>query len=154
VTHAIHLLSDQGLSRFRKGLAAAARAALAYAAAPPGELSIRLMDDESIRALNAQYAGEDRATDVLSFASPADDPARAVRYFGDIALAVPVAQAQAARAGHPLEDELALLTVHGVLHLLGYDHADEPGQRRMWDAQAEILGRLHLTTPAELLTPS
>ena len=154
MTHAVQLRPDRGLSRFRKGLTAAARAALAYAAAPPGELSIRLMEAESIRVLNAHYAGEDRPTDVLSFASPADDPARAARYFGDIALAVPVAQAQADRAGHPVEDELALLTVHGVLHLLGYDHAEEAGRRRMWAAQAEILGRLRLATSAERLAPS
>jgi len=142
VTYHIHLLSDRGLARYRPGLTAAARAALEFAQAPPGELSIRLTQEETMRALNARFAGDDHATDVLSFPAPADDPARTERYFGDIALAVSVAQVQAERGGHSVRSELALLTIHGVLHLLGYDHASQDERRRMWQAQREILVRL------------
>lgn len=141
MTYHIHLLSDRGLARHRPGLTAAARAALEYAQAPPGELSIRLTHEETMRALNARFAGDDHATDVLSFPAPPDDRVRTERYFGDIALAVAVAEAQAARGGHSIRSELVLLTIHGVLHLLGYDHASDEERRRMWQAQREILVR-------------
>lgn len=146
MTYHIHLLSDRGLSRYRKGLTAAARATLEYADAPSGELSIRLMDETTVRSLNARYAGEDHATDVLSFPSAAEDPALVTHYFGDVALAVPVAEDQAAQAGHSVQVELALLTVHGVLHLLGHDHTQDDERARMWRAQSEILDRLGISS--------
>src|ERR687892_74662 len=66
------------------------------------------------------------------------------RYIGDILISIPRAQAQANAAGHPLESEVQLLVVHGVLHLLGHDHAEAEEKARMWKAQAEILERLGL----------
>ncbi|MCJ7708652.1 MAG: rRNA maturation RNase YbeY, partial [Anaerolineales bacterium] len=65
-------------------------------------------------------------------------------YFGDVIIAVPVAMAQASEAKHPPAAELALLTVHGVLHLLGHDHADPQERGRMESAQTAILARLGL----------
>jgi probable rRNA maturation factor len=86
---------------------------------------------------------------VLSFpASETDgseiDPETGARYIGDIIISVPYAARGAAKAGHPLEAELQLLVVHGVLHLLGHDHAKPREKAKMWKAQAEILESLGL----------
>jgi len=135
-------------------LRAAAQAALAHQAAPrPGVLTIRLTDDAELRELNRTYLGHDYATDVLSF--PADESEAGARYFGDLALSLPRAEAQAQAGGHPLEAELQLLVVHGVLHLLGHDHAAAGAKRKMWAAQAAILQALGapITGPAPAPRP-
>jgi len=108
------------------------------------ELSIILTNDARLHELNLNYLGVDAPTDVLSFPASEMDPETGARYIGDILISIPRAQAQAAAAGHPLEAEVQLLVVHGVLHLLGYDHADTEEKARMWKAQAEILGGLGL----------
>ena len=80
---------------------------------------------------------------MLSF--PAGEPMPGMEaYLGDIAIAIPVAVEQARSAGHGLLDELALLTVHGVLHLLGHDHAEPAEQQEMWRLQDAILAGLEL----------
>jgi probable rRNA maturation factor len=132
-------------------LRAAARAALKHQGAPePGELSVLITGDDALRALNREFLGEDHATDVLSFPSTQIDPETGVRYFGDIALSYPQARAQAAQGTHPVWAELQLLIVHGVLHLLGHDHAEPAAHDRMWAAQSAILKKLKvpLTGPA------
>ena len=106
------------------------------------ELTIVLTDDEQLHQLNLQYLGIDAPTDVLSFPSDFIDPDTGSPYLGDILISIPRLLAQAAEAGHPVQDELRLLTVHGVLHLLGYDHAEEAEQARMWALQTDILARL------------
>ncbi len=113
------------------------------------DLSIVLTDDARLQELNRDYLGVDAPTDVLSFpASETDgseiDPETGVRYIGDILISVPRAQTQADAARHPLESEVQLLVVHGVLHLLGHDHAEPEEKARMWKAQAEILESLGL----------
>jgi probable rRNA maturation factor len=121
-------------------LRAAARAALAHEAAPvPGELTIVVRDDAALRELNRTYLGHDYATDVLSFPADEVDPETGARYIGDIALSLPRARAQAKAAGHLLKAELQLLVVHGVLHLLGHDHAARSEKAKMWKAQEEVL---------------
>ncbi len=80
-----------------------------------------------------------RPTDVLSFPASETDPETGTSYLGDILVSIPRAEAQAQAAGHPLEAEVQLLVVHGVLHLLGYDHANPEEKSRMWAAQAEVL---------------
>jgi probable rRNA maturation factor len=108
------------------------------------DLSIVLTDDARLHELNRAYLGIDETTDVLSFPSNEEDPQTGVRYLGDILISIPQAERQAREAGHPLESEIQLLVVHGVLHLLGYDHA-EPGEKsKMWRAQADILKSLGL----------
>jgi probable rRNA maturation factor len=72
------------------------------------------------------------------------DPETSVPYLGDVVISVPRAAAQAREAGHSLEAEAQLLVIHGVLHLLGHDHAEAQEKDRMWAAQAEILERLGL----------
>ncbi|MEO8355188.1 MAG: rRNA maturation RNase YbeY [Chloroflexota bacterium] len=108
------------------------------------DLSIVLTDDARLQELNRDYLGIDAATDVLSFPASETDPETGARYIGDILISMPRAQTQADAAGHPVESEVQLLVVHGVLHLLGHDHADPNEKTRMWKAQAEILDTLGL----------
>jgi probable rRNA maturation factor len=125
----------------------AARAALdhqASRAALDSELTIVLTYDARLKELNRDYLGIDAPTDVLSFPASETDPETGARYIGDILISIARAQSQAAAAGHPLESEVQLLVVHGVLHLLGYDHAKVQEKARMWQAQAEILAQLGL----------
>lgn len=110
------------------------------------ELSIILTNDARLHELNLNYLGVDSPTDVLSFPASETDPETGARYIGDILISVPRAQAQASAAGHPLESEVQLLVVHGVLHLLGHDHAEPQEKARMWKAQSEILENLGLGT--------
>jgi len=105
----------------------------------PAGLAIVISGDGTLRRLNRTYRGVDAPTDVLAFGS-ADEPF-ASGYLGDVVISFPQAEVQARRAGHPLEAELQLLVVHGVLHLLGHDHAEPSpsGKAEMWSAQAAIL---------------
>ena len=109
-------------------------------------LTVLLTDDEYIQELNRHYRGEDRPTDVLSF--PPGDPMPGseglLEYLGDIAISVPQAERQASAKGHETQAELQLLTVHGVLHLLGYDHLEPDEKITMWAAQANALRKLGL----------
>jgi probable rRNA maturation factor len=111
---------------------------------PEVDLSIVLADDARLHELNRDYLGVDAPTDVLSFPASETDPETGARYIGDIVISVPYAAKGAAKAGHPLESELQLLVVHGVLHLLGHDHAKPKEKAKMWKAQAEILESLGL----------
>jgi probable rRNA maturation factor len=108
------------------------------------ELTIVLTGDEEIKELNLQYLGVDSPTDVLSFAGGDIDPENGQRYLGDIIISYQQAKLQAdARAGSD-RSELQLLVVHGVLHLLGFDHADDLQKKEMWVIQGQILQELGL----------
>jgi len=123
----------------------AARLTLDLQAAPPdGELTIVLSDDAQLQALNRDYLGIDAPTDVLSFPAAEQDPETGARYLGDILISVPRAAAQAQARGHSLAAEVQLLVIHGVLHLLGHDHATSEEKARMWAAQAKVMERLGL----------
>ena len=123
----------------------AARTVLEHESQPlDSDLSIILTDDARLHELNLNYLGVDAPTDVLSFPASETDPDTGAHYIGDILISIPRAQAQADEAGHPLEAEVQLLVVHGVLHLIGHDHAEAEEKARMWKAQAEILERLGL----------
>jgi probable rRNA maturation factor len=108
------------------------------------ELTIVLTGDNRLHELNRDYLGVDAPTDVLSFPASETDPETGARYLGDILISLARARAQAEAAGHPLESEVQLLVVHGVLHLLGHDHAQAGEKTRMWQAQTEILEGLGL----------
>lgn len=108
------------------------------------DLSVILTDDARLHELNLNYLGVDAPTDVLSFPASETDPETGAHYIGDILISIPRAQAQADAAGHSLESEVQLLVVHGVLHLIGHDHAQAEEKARMWKAQAEILEKLGL----------
>ncbi|MGQ0601303.1 MAG: rRNA maturation RNase YbeY [Anaerolineales bacterium] len=140
--YTVHLQIDPA---FRKRVAAAtlhdaAHAALTQQDTATGAVTIRITGDAELQRLNRDYLSYDYATDVLSF--PSDENEDGVRYYGDLALSLPRAAAQAKTGGHSLSAELQLLVVHGVLHLLGHDHATKREQTRMWAAQAKILKSL------------
>lgn len=108
------------------------------------DLTVALTDDDQLHDLNLDFRETDAPTDVLAFPASEPDPETGVLYLGDVIISVERAREQAEARGHSLEAELQLLVVHGVLHLLGHDHA-LPGEKdRMWSAQAEILARLGL----------
>ena len=109
-------------------------------ASVPG-LTLLLTSSERIHQMNREYRQVDKPTDVLSFPAEQDVPGMDA-YLGDVVLAVPVARTQAATAGHDLLSELVLLTVHGVLHLLGYDHLVPEEKEAMWAVQDQVLARL------------
>lgn len=124
-----------------------------------GQVTITITDDESIRSYNRDYRQVDRSTDVLSFplndfsrGEPQEslaemlDPVTGLVPLGDIILSLDHARAQAAEYGHGLARECAYLTVHSMLHLLGYDHVDEGEEKAAMRAkEEEILARLSLT---------
>ena len=107
-------------------------------------LSVVLTDNRRLHKLNRDYLGVDAPTDVLSFPASESDPETGARYIGDIIISVPYAAKGAKLAGNSLEAELQLLVVHGVLHLLGHDHAKPKDKSKMWKAQAQILEALGL----------
>jgi probable rRNA maturation factor len=124
-------------------LVRAAQASLAQQSAPVnGELTIVVSGDEEIRVYNRQYLDNDVPTDVLSFPGDEIDPETGAIYLGDIIISYPRALAQSQAGQHTLENELELLVVHGVLHLLGHDHAEADEKAAMWSAQAAILQSL------------
>ncbi len=114
------------------------------AGAARGDLTVVLADDAQLRKLNREYLGIDAPTDVLSFPASETDPDTGALYLGDIVVSTARAQEQARAASHPFESEVQLLVVHGVLHLLGYDHAEAKGKSRMWSVQAKALESIGL----------
>ena len=123
----------------------AAREALKHQSAPEdSDLTIVLTDDAQLHELNRQWMGVDAPTDVLSFPADETDPESGNRYLGDILISVQRAAEQAKTAGHAVEAEVQLLVIHGVLHLLGHDHAEADEKTKMWQAQGEILSALGL----------
>jgi len=121
------------LKELRRRLVRAMRAA-----GVDGEVALSLTDDDELLALNRTYAGEDHATDVLSFS-------QARPLLGDVVISVETAQRQADAAGHALGAELIHLAVHGLAHLCGYDHATKRDETVMfgWEAKlrAQAAGR-------------
>lgn len=111
---------------------------------PDVEISVLLVDNETIRTLNRDYRDKDAATDVLSFPMEEELPDETTpqiiggpteRMLGDLVISVERAVEQAAEYGHAVERELAFLTVHGLLHLLGYDHEQGPAAEAEMQAE-------------------
>ena len=98
-------------------------------AAAKGDLSVALVSDRRMRALNRQFRGKDYATDVLSF------PSEERGFMGDIVIAAGISKRQAHEAGHTIQMELRVLALHGLLHLLGYDHDDDDGKMARAEAR-------------------
>ncbi len=125
-------------------------ATLRHGAAENAELTLVIADDTLLAQLNRDYRGIDAPTDVLSFAAHDESESQelfvtapeALNYLGDVIISFPTAERQAAAAGQSVADELCLLAVHGVLHLLGYDHASPEEEADMWARQAQILASL------------
>jgi len=112
----------------------------------PGEVTVVVTDEQGIRELNRDFLGRDEVTDVLAFPTqeqvgPFVPAPEAGNYLGDVIVCYPRAVEQALEQDHSIEEEMALLVVHGALHLLGYDHATEQEREMMWAVQDEILGQ-------------
>ena len=135
---------DEGV---RSAVELAANAALKHENAESRFLSVVLTTDENIHEYNREYRSVDRTTDVLSFPADEGDDLLAPPdgFLGDIMISIPRAREQAKALGHSTEREILFLTVHGVLHLLGYDHmrpADEP---IMFPVQRSIVEGIELS---------
>jgi probable rRNA maturation factor len=130
----------------------AARLTLMHHLKEPCELVVVISDDASLEDLNRRFRGIGRPTDVLSFANDTKGPfsvgaGEFPRYLGDIVISVDRAREQAAAVNASLTAELQVLTVHGVLHLLGYDHDNDQTKEQMWAIQSEILHLLGVDIP-------
>jgi probable rRNA maturation factor len=112
-------------------------------------LSVTLADDETVAQLNAQWRGKPKPTNVLSF--PADQdiaiPPGEPRPLGDIILAAGVVRTEAAQQSKPLADHFSHLVVHGILHIMGYDHVDDAQADEMESLEKEILVKLGIADP-------
>jgi probable rRNA maturation factor len=122
--------------------------------APSYEIGLRLTDDAQIQELNAQYRQQNKPTDVLAFAAlEADLPQSAEilesLYLGDIIVSVDTAKRQAQQQEHSVSTELAWLTAHGLLHLLGWDHPDEESLVQMLKQQVVLLKAIGITIDIE-----
>lgn len=127
-------------------------AALAAGGAPPGpiEMGIVLADDETVRQLNRDYRGKDQPTNVLSFAltEGEDGPATGGPVMlGDVVLAYETVMREAAEGGKRPQDHACHLVVHGVLHLLGYDHGDDAAAAEMERLEISVLAEFGLADP-------
>jgi probable rRNA maturation factor len=145
----IEICNESGVAVDEEAIASVARFALDNMRVNPlAELSVLLVELDVMAELHQRWMDLPGATDVMSFPmdeldatrrpDSLDDPESIL---GDIVLCPEFARGQATQAGHPLADELYLLTVHGVLHLLGYDHAEPDQEREMFGLQNQLLGR-------------
>ena len=102
-------------------------------------ITLRLTNDSEMKVLNETYRGLAKTTDVLSFNADFKDPETGTFYLGDIVISLEQAVVQAASQGHSLDIECAFLTIHGTLHLLGFDHHDPKEKKEMWALQDNLL---------------
>jgi len=151
----IEVLNESGYDVDDRDLVAVARHVLArMGVSPLAELAISLKDVTEMERLHVQYMDEPGPTDVMAFpmdeldlrgsrgvpqGSASEDEDEQPTVLGDVVLCPEVAERQARDAGHGTQDELELLCTHGVLHLLGYDHAEEEEHREMFGLQGELL---------------
>lgn len=103
------------------------------------EVSVLLVNNREMQKLNRQYRGKKRPTDVLSFSQ---EPNKKEVLLGDIVIAIPIARKQAKEHRHSLQRECAVLAVHGLLHLLGYDHEKPRDAKTMFAKQNKLLSRV------------
>lgn len=125
--------------------------------APSYEISLRLTTDTELQTLNSQYRQQDKPTDVLAFASLEADLPQSEEmldsmplYLGDIIVSIDTAQGQAKQQEHSLSTELAWLTTHGLLHLLGWDHPDEESLMEMLTYQVRLLKEIGINIDLDL----
>ncbi|BAZ15765.1 hypothetical protein NIES4071_76370 [Calothrix sp. NIES-4071] len=121
---------------------------------PGYEIALRLTNDAEIQSLNSQYRHQDKPTDVLAFAALEVDSPELEQdnlssdlplYLGDIIISIETANRQAQQQGHPLSTELAWLSAHGLLHLLGWDHPDDETLERMLEQQVVMLNKVGIS---------
>lgn len=139
---AVFLADEQDLPVDADDLLALARHVVAQQRIPEDmQLSLLLVDRATIASMNAEHLGKQGPTDVLAFPidEPGESPPDAPAVLGDVVLCPAVADEQAPRLGRTRQEELRLLTVHGILHLIGMDHADPGAEREMFGLTDELL---------------
>ncbi len=137
------LLPDQGMKELFEEIV---RKTLAYENLEEDyEVSLSLVTAEEIRELNHQYRGKDRATDVLSFPADQQFQPEEEKMLGDIIISTEAVIEQAEEYEHTIEREMAYLFIHGLLHLLGYDHMDTKSKETMREAEEKILNQMEIT---------
>ena len=112
-------------------------------------VTVMITDNEHLQEMNQRYRGINKTTDVLAFETDFTDPDLDSRYLGDVVISYQQARKQAEERGHQVEEELLLLIVHGVLHLLGFDHNTSLEKEEMWSIQSQILNDLGLSINVE-----
>lgn len=137
----IHIQTKKEADKYRHIIFKACENALLFMGKKRKSLSILITDEKQIRELNKKFRNTDYATDVLAFSS--DE--KSSTYLGDIAVSLTQAKKQAKEYKEKLEDELARLVIHGVLHLLGETDYTSKTKKRMWDKQEQILKLLKQT---------
>ena len=148
MTFSVHLQFGDARWRKVRGLSArldiAAKRALTRGKAPAQvALTVLLSDDAQLKTLNRDFRGKNKPTNVLSFPAPAN----AESYLGDVAIAYEVTRDEARAAHKRLADHATHLVVHGVLHLLGFDHVTERQARKMEPLETRILAELGIADP-------
>ena len=119
---------------------------LDYLEKPEMDITLRLAGDSELRQLNQTFRGMAKSTDVLAFNQDTTDPETNRLYLGDIIISIDRARQQAQEQGHSIDQEVALLAIHGTLHLLGYDHGIPEEKRIMWAMQEKIYKHLIIKT--------
>jgi len=126
-------------------------------AAEETELSLIITDNEAIRELNRRFRGVDAPTDVLSFGAGAEEhfvtAPESRPYLGDVVISYQRALAQSEELGHTVAEELKLLIIHGILHLLGYDHEEEAEAQEMREREERILSDGQMVKPLDQEEP-
>ena len=146
----INILIDEGLAADLEPAwleAVAGEVLVAEGVGADTEVELLVSTQERIQQLNRDYRGKDEPTDVLSFSAreqaadspPFIPPPDGVLHLGEVIISYPQALKQAEERGHPLKKELAILLIHGLLHLLGYDHEEEAQEHRMQAREKELL---------------
>ena len=144
MTFTIEVQNDDNFAVDMSRLQQAAQTVLArHDVAADSAITVVISTDEAVQALNKQHRNIDAATDVLSFPADPLPPELAEEedesYLGDVIIAFPYTKAQAEREGHDVGDSVALMVVHGTLHLLGYDHDTPENRAEMWAEQVAAL---------------
>ncbi len=137
---AVVVVNEQRRRVNRRELARVGRAVMAAEGCPRGaELSVAIGEDEWIRKLNREYRNKDAPTDVLAFPQGAEAAGGRPVLLGDVAISAETAARQAEEAGHSLQEELAVLLAHGILHLTGWGDETPAERRRMMRRVRELL---------------
>lgn len=134
---------DEGQTYDEARVVAIAKVAMQHLDVAEGELSVLLTDDATIHPLNRDWRGKDRPTDVLSFSQLEGDPVPGLPLvLGDVVISLETAQRQADERGHSLENEVQVLLVHGIVHLLGHDHEVDDEAEEMEAIERAIHARI------------